>query len=161
MRLERSSWSIIKSPTKEGGDFILTKLYKLEHCTYVCQYHIVWTPRYRGKILSDNYIKAELKRIFKFICKWKGFKIVQWHIGDEHIHLYIIIPPKYSISYAICVLKSKSSGWLKKKTKKFPKGSLWGRGYFVSTIGIDEFAIRNYIKNQQNRQVDIENLKLF
>jgi len=59
------------------------------------------------------------------------------------------------------VLKAKSANWLKKKTKKFPKESLWGRGYFVSTVGIDEFAIRNYISSQQTRQVDIENLKLF
>ena len=140
---------------------MLTKLYKLEHCTYVCQYHIVWTPRYRGKVLADSFIKAELKRIFKFICKWKGFEIIQWHIGDEHIHLYLIIPPKYSISYAICVLKSKSANWLKKKTKKFPRGNLWARGYFVSTIGINEFAVKRYIENQNQRQVPIENLKMF
>ena len=140
---------------------MLTKLYKLEHCTYICQYHIVWTPRYRGKVLANIYIKQELQRIFKFICKWKGFRIVQWHIGDEHIHLYLIIPPKYSISYAIQVLKSKSANWLKKKTKKFPQGNLWARGYFVSTIGINENAILNYIKNQAHRKVDMEKLKLF
>lgn len=137
------------------------KVYQLSHCTYVCQYHIVWTPRYRGKVLGDNYIKAELKRIFKFIANWKGLKLVQWHIGDEHIHLYLIIPPKYSVSYIICILKAKSSTWIKKKTKKFPKGSLWGRGYFVSTIGINEFAIRAYIQNQDQRKVDMENFKLF
>ena len=137
------------------------KVYQLSHCTYVCQYHIVWTPRYRGKVLGDNYIKQELKRIFKFISKWKGLTLVQWHIGDEHIHLYLIIPPKYSVSYIICILKSKSSSWLKKKTKKFPRGPLWSRGYFVSTIGINEFAIRAYIQNQDKRKVEIENLKLF
>jgi putative transposase len=111
--------------------------------------------------LGDNYIKQELKRIFKFIAKWKGLRIVQWHIGDEHIHLYLVIPPKYSAAYIICVLKAKSSSWLKKKTKKFPKGPLWSRGYFASTIGINEFAIRAYIQNQDRRKVDIENLKLF
>ena len=137
------------------------KVYQLSHCTYVCQYHIVWTPRYRGKVLSDNYIKQELKRIFKFIAKWKGLRLIQWHVGDEHIHLYLIIPPKYSVSYIICILKSKSSSWLKKKTKKFPPGSLWARGYFASTIGINEFAIRAYIQNQDKRKVEIENLKLF
>jgi len=138
-----------------------TKLYQLEHCTYVCQYHIVWTPRYRGKVLADIYIKQELKRIFKFIANWKGLALLQWHIGDEHIHLFLVIPPKYSASYIIQVLKAKSSSWLKKKTKKFPKGALWARGYFVSTVGINEHAIRNYIKNQDNRKVDLENLKLF
>ena len=140
---------------------MLTKLYKLEHCTYICQYHVVWTPRYRGKVLANTYIKQELQRIFKFIAKWKGFKIIQWHIGDEHIHLYISIPPKYSIAYAIMILKSKSANWLKKKTKKFPQGNLWARGYFVSTIGINEHAIINYIKNQDHKKVSIENLKMF
>jgi putative transposase len=140
---------------------MLTKLYRLEHSTYVCQYHIVWIPRYRGKVLADTYIKQELKRIFKFICKWKGFTIVAWHIGDDHIHLYLIIPPKYSVSYSIQVLKSKSANWLKKKTKRFPQGNLWARGYFVSTIGINEQVIINYIKNQDHKRVDIENMKLF
>jgi len=67
------------------------RIYRLSHCTYICQYHLVWTPKYRGKILADNYIKTELKRIFKMICKWKRFKILAWHIGDEHIHVYLII----------------------------------------------------------------------
>lgn len=138
-----------------------THLYKLSHCTYICQYHIVWTPRYRGKVLADTYIKLELKRMFKFIARWKGLRILEWHIGDERIHLYITIPPKYSAAYVIQILKTKTSTWIKKKTKKFPRGALWARGYFVSTIGINEFAIRNYIKNQDNRKIDLENLKLF
>ena len=89
-----------------------------------------------------------MKRIFKWLSVWKSFKILSWHIGDEHIHLYVSIPPKYSISYIVGTLKAKSSTWVKKKTKKFPKGALWARGYFVSTIGINEFAIRKYIENQ-------------
>ncbi|MCX6717306.1 MAG: IS200/IS605 family transposase, partial [Candidatus Taylorbacteria bacterium] len=85
------------------------RLYQLNHATYLCQYHIVWTTRYRGKILADKYIKLEMKRIFKLLSKWKGFQIISWHIGDEHIHLYISIPPKHSVSYAIAVHKKKSS----------------------------------------------------
>jgi putative transposase len=111
--------------------------------------------------MADTYIKLELKRMFKFIAKWKGLKILEWHIGDEHIHLYITIPPKYSVSYIIQILKTKTSTWIKKKTKKFPKGALWARGCFVSTIGINEFAIRKYIQNQESRKVEIQNLKLF
>ena len=91
--------------------------------------------------MSSMFIKAEFKRIFKVICRWKGFKIYAWHIGDEHIHLFIAIPPKYSVSYALSILKGKSSAWIKKKTKKFPPGSFWARGYFVSTIGIQEAAM--------------------
>lgn len=130
------------------------RLYQLNHCTYVCQYHLVWTPRYRGKTMANNFIKQEFKRIFKMICTWKGFVIHSWHIGDEHVHLYVTIPPKYSVSYAMSIIKGKSSAWIKKKTKKIPKGSFWARGYFVSTIGINEFAIRRYIEHQQLYQVD-------
>ena len=136
------------------------RLYSLDHCTYICQYHLVWITKYRGKVLIDTYIKQELKRIFKQLAQWKGFKILQWHVGDEHIHLYVIVPPKYSIAYAIQILKGKSSGWIKKKTKKLPKGQLWSRGYFVSTVGINEQQIRNYILNQNNRRPELPQLPL-
>lgn len=121
----------------------------------------MWTPRYRGKVLADRFIKAELKKMFKQIAQWKGLTIYAWHIGDEHIHLYIAIPPKYSVAYVIQILKSKTSGWLKKKTRKFPKGVLWGRGYFVSTVGLNEQAVKRYVENQQHHQVSLEQRKLW
>jgi putative transposase len=121
----------------------------------------VWTPKYRGKVLSDTYIKQELKREFKQIAHWKGLHIHAWHIGDEHIHLHIGIPPKYSIAYIIQVLKSKTSGWIKKKSKKFPKGVLWGRGYFVSTVGIQEEVVKRYVENQSHHQIALTQPSLF
>ena len=138
----------------------LTPLYNLEHSSYQCSYHIVWTTKYRGKVLADNYIKAELKRELKTVARWKNLQIYGWHIGDEHIHLHITIPPKYSIAYIIQVLKCKTSTWIKKKTKKFPKGALWARGYFVSTTGANEYQIKNYISNQGHHQVDLKQHKL-
>lgn len=138
-----------------------TLLYQLEHCTYHCSYHIVWTSRFRGKVLADTYIKQELKRMFKQIAKWKNLVIYAWYVGDEHIHLHIAIPPKYSIAYIIQILKGKTSGWIKKKTKKFPKGALWARGYYVSTVGINEFAVKQYVLNQHKHQVDQSRLKFY
>ena len=132
--------------------------YTLDHSTYDCQYHLVWTPRYRGNILADKYIKDELKREFKQICNWKNFIMKGWHVGDDHIHLYLVIPPKYSIAYAIEILKGKTSTWIKKRTRKFPPGALWCRGYFVSTVGIDEYALRNYIANQEKYKVEMPTL---
>lgn len=130
------------------------KLYQLSHCTYYCNYHLVWTPKYRGKVLGSTYIKAELKRIFKLIARWKQLEIRAWHIGDEHIHLYLSIPPKYSVSYVVSILKGKSSAWIKKKNKNIQKGSFWCVGYFVSTIGITEEAIKAYINNQDRFKQD-------
>ena len=134
------------------------RLYQLRHCTYVCQYHLVWITKYRGRVMSDKYIKQQLRNIFKSVAKWKGFKIIAWNIGDEHIHLYVIIPPKYSVAYAIQIFKGKSSAWLKKSIKKIPKGSFWCRGYYVSTIGINEVQIKNYINNQHHHQIDMPKL---
>lgn len=139
---------------------IRTKCYQLDHCTYDCSYHIVWTPRYRGAVLGDTYIKQELKREFNQIARWKGLLIYAWHVGDEHIHLFLSIPPKYSIAYVIQLLKGKTSGWIKKKTKKFPKGPLWGRGYFVSTVGANEHAVKRYVEDQSHHQVVMEQPKL-
>ena len=136
------------------------RLYQLSHCTYECQYHLVWTPKYREKVLADTYIKQELKRIFKQIAKWKGFTIHEWHVGDEHIHLFVTIPPKYSVAYAMSIIKGKSSAWIKKKTKKLPKGSLWNRGYFVSTVGVNEIAIRRYVRDQSHHQISMQQLPL-
>ena len=136
-------------------------LYQLEHSTYQCSYHIVWTTKYRGKVLVDIYIKQEIKRMFKQIANWKGLRIYAWHVGDEHIHLHVVIPPKYSIAYIIQIMKGKTSGWIKKKTKKFPKGVLWARGYFVSTVGVTEEAVRRYVNNQEHHKIELTQQKLF
>ena len=121
------------------------RLYQQTHATWVCDYSLVWCPKYRGAVQKVHYIKQELKRMFKYIAQWKELHIHAWHIGDEHLHLFVSIPPKYSAAYIVQVLKGKTSMWLKKKTKKFPQGTLWARGYFVSTIGSNEHQIKNYI----------------
>ena len=135
-----------------------SRLYQLSHCLYYCRYHLVWITKYRGKVMTNAYIKHQLKLIFKSIAKWKHLTIHAWHVGDEHIHLYISVPPKYSISYVVTVLKGKSSAWLKKKIKKIPAGTFWCRGYFVSTIGLSEAVIRKYIENQDKHRYDQLNL---
>ena len=134
------------------------RLYQQSHATWVCDYHIVWCPKYRGKVLGDNYIKLELKRMFKYVATWKKLHIHAWHVGEEHIHLFLSIPPKYSAAYVVQVLKGKTSMWLKKKVKKFPPGTFWARGYFISTIGGNEHQIRNYINNQRHYQRDLQTL---
>ena len=130
------------------------------HCTYTCQYHLVLTPKFRGKVLADKYIKQELKRIFKMICQWKGFTVHAWHIGDDHLHLFVSIPPKYSVAYALAILKGKSSAWIKKKTNKFQPGTLWERGYFVSTVGVNEMTVKRYVENQHLHHTEMKQLSL-
>jgi putative transposase len=136
-------------PTNNG------RLRNLSHRAYIRQYRMAWVVKYGGKALADACVKRETRRIIKSVSNWKGFVPIQWRVGDEHTRPYIIVPPEYSIAYPIRILKSKSSGWIKKKTGKFTMGSFWCRGYFVSAVGINEIRIRNCIKNQGIRGVDL------
>ena len=124
----------------------------LSHCYYDLKYHFVWTPKYRGKVLDGEKIQSELKRIFQSVAKWKKMEIIELSIQVDHIHMVLLAPPTYSVSYTMQLIKGKSSAWLKKKIKHrvnlYDKGSLWARGYFVSTVGIDEFIIKRYVRHQ-------------
>ena len=131
----------------------------LTHCFYDLKYHLVWTPKYRGKVLGPDKIKQELRRIFESICKWKHWEVVELNIQEDHIHMCLLGTPRDSISYIMQLIKGKSSAWMKKKIKRthglYEKESLWARGYFVSTIGLDEHLIRRYVRHQHHHnQVD-------
>lgn len=124
----------------------------LSHCFYDLKYHLVWTPKYRGRVLKDQKVKSELRRVFETICKWKHWEIIELNIQDDHIHFILLATPRDSISYAMQIIKGKSSAWMKKKIKRahglYEKESLWARGYFVSTIGLDEHVIQRYVRYQ-------------
>ena len=128
----------------------------LSHCFYDLKYHIVWTPKYRGKTMASAKVKNELRRIMESICRWKGWEILELNIQDDHIHLVLLASPRYSVSYIMQILKGKSSAWMKKKVKRtrnlYDKNSMWARGYFASTIGMDEQVIRRYVKHQDKHQ---------
>ncbi len=126
----------------------------LSHCFYDLKYHIVWTLKYRGNVLAPPKVKEELRRIFESICKWKHWEILELNIQDDHIHLCLLTTPRDSVSYAMQILKGKSSAWLKKKIKTkhglYEQQSLWARGYFASTVGLDEQIVRRYIRHQDH-----------
>lgn len=136
----------------------------LSHCFYDLKYHVVWTPKYRGKVLGSDKIKHELRRIFESICKWKHWEILELSIQEDHIHMCILATPRDSVSYMMQMIKGKSSAWLKKKIKRthglYERQSLWARGYFASTIGFDENVIRRYVKHQHHHN-EIEQPSLF
>lgn len=131
----------------------------LSHCFYDLKYHLVWSPKYRGKVLGNDKIKSELKRIFTTIAKWKQWEVIELNVQEDHIHMCILLTPRDSISYAMQILKGKSSAWMKKKIKRkeglYERQSLWARGYFASTIGLDENIIKRYVRHQHHHnQVD-------
>jgi len=136
----------------------------LSHCYYDLKYHVVWTPKYRGQVLSAQKVKDELRRTIETICRWKRWELIELNIQDDHVHMCLMTTPRDSVSYVMQILKGKSSGWLKKKIKRkhgiYERQSLWARGYFVSTIGMDEHVIRRYV-NHQHHHNQIEQPSLF
>ena len=130
------------------------KLHKQAHTVYKTQYHIVWVTRYRKKILvkgMEVYFKEALKEVREFFPDWF---IEEIGTDEDHVHLYMVIPPKYAVSKVVEVMKSISSKRMKEKFPHFLKkvywdgGGIWSRGFFVSTAGINEDVIRKYVKYQ-------------
>jgi putative transposase len=130
------------------------KLRKQAHAVYQTQYHIVWITRYRRKILVkgiETYLKIKFLEITKYYPDWDFVAI---GCDKDHVHIQIIFPPKYSISKVVETIKSNTSKALKSKFSTFLKkiywdnNGIWGTGYFVSTIGLDENIIKRYVENQ-------------
>ena len=131
------------------------KYHRQSHSTYDCRYHIVWVTKYRFKIINKE-VEIALKWIIKETCDWKGIEILAGAVKEEHVHMYLQIPPKYSISDVLKWLKGKSAERLLKKFQDLEKQywgrHLWARGYFVSTVGITDEEIRKYIKKQREEE---------
>ena len=139
----------------------LNQYRKLSHVTYDCRYHVVWITKYRFKVIDED-VKLALKWSIKHTCDWKDIRIIKGTVEKEHVHLYLSIPPKYSISDTMKWIKGKSSEKLLKSFEKLNKQywgrHLWARGYFVSTVGISDEIIKKYIeKHRQSEEQDFLN----
>lgn len=124
----------------------------LSHCKWKCQYHIVFIPKYRQRILYGR-VKQDVREIIKKLCEYKKVGIVAGTVCKDHVHLCLSIPPKYSISTIVGYLKGKSALMIydkhPDKMSKWQKG-FWARGYYVATVGnLTEDAIKKYIGEQQ------------
>ena len=123
----------------------------LSHVRWKCQYHIVFIPKYRKKVLYGK-LREDVREIIKILCKYKNVEIIDGAVCEDHIHLSVAIPPKISISNFMGYLKGKSTLMIYDRhpnlQSKWDK-SFWARGYYVSTIGnITEEAIKKYIREQ-------------
>ncbi|MBW1995429.1 MAG: IS200/IS605 family transposase [Deltaproteobacteria bacterium] len=124
----------------------------LSHTVWECKYHFVWVPKKRRKIIYGK-LRNELGVILRRLCKFKGLEVVEGTLCIDHIHMCVAIPPKYSVASIVGYLKGKSAMIIFEKysrlKRNFKGHSFWARGYYVSTVGLDEAKIRNYIKNQE------------
>jgi putative transposase len=130
-----------------------SKYRKLSHVVYKCDYHIVWTPKYRYRVLFGE-IKSFVEKDVRMLCEWKGVEIIELNVQIDHIHVVCSIPPKVSVSALMGTLKGKLAiklfkSYPKLKEKPYWGNHFWSRGYFVTTVGIDEDVIRRYVKYQE------------
>ncbi len=126
------------------------------HSVYRTEYHVVWIPKYRRRILNTG-VKEYLNKLWVKILKGiPGVEIVEQNIQVDHIHTIMIIPPKYSVSDVIGRIKGQSASKLRKKFTWLEKvywneNIVWSPGYFVSTIGLNEEQIIKYVKWQESQ----------
>jgi len=124
----------------------------LAHTRWKCQYHIVFIPKYRRKILYGK-VKEDVHEILKTLCQYKKVEIVGGAVRSDHVHLCVSIPPKLSISDFMGYLKGKSALMIFDRHPdmgtKWDR-SFWARGYYVASVGdINEDAVKKYIIEQQ------------
>jgi putative transposase len=133
----------------------------LNHSTWECQYHVVFTPKYRKKALY-GMIRRDLKDVLHRLAKQKECVIEEGYLMPDHVHMLIAIPPKHSVSSIVGFLKGKSSIWVAQnianKPRNFVGHKFWARGYFVSSVGADEKVIKAYIQNQEQEDKRMDDL---
>ena len=124
----------------------------LAHSRWNCQYHIVFIPKYRRKIMWGK-VREDVRDIIKTLCGYKKVEIIAGNVRSDHVHLCVSIPPKLAVSEFVGYLKGKSALMLFDRHpdmgSKFDR-HFWARGYYVVTVGnLSEEAVRKYIMEQQ------------
>ena len=115
------------------------KAYSLSHTKWMCKYHIVFTPKYRRKVIY-NQIRSDIGEILRKLCEYKGIEIIEGHLMPDHVHVLLAIPPKYSVASVMGYLKGKS--------------------YYVSTVGLNEATIAKYIREQESHDIALDKLSV-
>ena len=135
----------------------------LAHSKWNCKYHIVFAPKYRRQIIYKK-ISADKGQIICALCARKGIEILEAAAMPDHIHLYVKIPPKYSVSEVMGYLEGKSSLMIFDRHAnlryKYGNRHFWCRGYYVDMVGRNEKAIQEYVRNQLQEDVAADQISL-
>jgi putative transposase len=141
----------------------MSRFRKLTHTIWHCQYHIVWVPKYRHRILTDK-IGNEVERCVHVFSSQKSCEIIEMNVQVDHVHLICMIPPKLRVSDYMGIVKGRTAIRLLKRFPDLRKRRYWGnhfwtKGYCVDTVGLDEDKIRQYVKYQENKERREEQMK--
>jgi putative transposase len=123
----------------------------LSHVRWECKYHVVIIPKYRQRVLYGR-LKRQIGPILRELCRQKGVELLEGRCTPDHVHLCLSIPPKYSVAHTIGFLKGKSAVRIHRdllRERRMTGLHFWATGYCVSTVGLDEQRVRQYIHEQE------------
>ena len=133
-----------------------TKVHSLAHTKWLCKYHVVFTPKYRRKIIFAQ-LRESIKEILQCLCKYEDVEILEGHLMPDHVHMLVSISPKISVANFMGYLKGKSSLMIFDKHAnlkyKFGNRKLGAEGYYVSTVGLNKATIKKYIQDQERHDI--------
>ena len=134
----------------------MSRFRKLSHTIWHCQYHIVWVPKYRYRILTGA-IGREAARCIRTFTEQQKAEVVELNVQPDHVHLLVLIPPKRAVSDFVGTVKGRTAirifnKYRQLKTKPYWGNHFWARGYCVDTVGLDETKIRLYVRYQEKRE---------
>ena len=135
----------------------------LAHTKWMCKYHIVFTPKYRRKMIYNQY-REDVREIIKQLCSYKGVEILGGNVMSDHVHILVSIPPKMSVSSFMGYLKGKSALMMFDRHAnlkyKFGNRHFWSEGYYVSTVGLNEAVIKKFIQDQEKYDIAMDKLSV-
>ena len=135
----------------------------LSHTKYYIRYHIIFTPKYRRKIIYSS-LRKDIGEYLSRLCKYKGVKLIEGHLMPDHVHMLVSIPPKLSVSQFMGYLKGKSAMMIfeyhANLKYKFGNRHFWADGYYVSTVGLNEETIKKYIRDQEKDDIAKDKLSV-
>jgi putative transposase len=135
----------------------------LKHTKWECKYHVVFIPKCRRKTLYTQ-LRRDLGVVFRDLAEQKGCKVEEGHLMPDHVHMLLSVPPKYSVASVMGFIKGKSAIHLARvyagRRRNYVGQHFWARGYWVSTVGKNEAAVRRYIQEQEKEDRRLEQLEM-
>lgn len=135
------------------------KANSLAHTKWMCKYHIIFTPKYRRKVIYNQYRK-DLGEILRELCRYKHVEIIEGYLMRDHVHMLVMIPPSLSISAFMGYLKGKSALMMFDRHAnlkyKFGNRHFWSEGYYVSTVGLNDATVTKYIREQEMHDIAMD-----
>lgn len=135
----------------------------LSHTRWDCKYHVVFIAKRRKKSIFGA-LRRHLGEVFRELARHKEAEVVEGHLMPDHVHMCLSIPPKVAVANVVGYMKGKSAITIARKfmgrARNFTGEVFWARGYFVSTVGLDEDMVRAYIRNQEQEDERYDQMKL-